>query len=117
MVIFIIVGFVAGGLLVEIVIFMVMGVNIGIIVINIFVSFGYMCCKEEFCCVFVSVIIYDFFNFFVVLIFLFLEMMFGILEKVLYWFVLFLFVIGDMSMKGFDFIKLIIKFVIIGFEI
>lgn len=48
MVIFIIVGMVVGGLFIIIVIFMMMGVNIGISIINILVSFGYVVKKDEF---------------------------------------------------------------------
>lgn len=46
--IFIIVGMVVGGLFIIIVIFMMMGVNIGISIINILVSFGYVVKKDEF---------------------------------------------------------------------
>lgn len=108
----IIVGFVVGGLLVSIVILMVMGVNIGIIIINIIVSFGYVCRGDEFCRVFVAAMVYDFFNLFSVVIFFFFEIMFGFLEKMGVSFVGLL-VGGDvMDVGGFNFIKFIVKFLV-----
>ncbi|GHZ67913.1 nptA protein [Vibrio cholerae] len=112
----IIVGLVAGGLPVETAIPMVMGANIGTTVTNTLVSLGHMRCKEEFRRAFASATIHDFFNLLAVLIFLPLEMMFGILEKVSHWLVSPLLATGDMSMKGFDFIKPITKPVITGLE-
>ncbi|EEW07818.1 nptA protein [Vibrio mimicus VM603] len=112
----IIVGLVAGGLPVETAIPMVMGANIGTTVTNTLVSLGHMRCKEEFRRAFASATIHDFFNLLAVLIFLPLEMMFGILEKVSHWLVSPLLATGDMSMKGFDFIKPITKPIITGLE-
>ncbi|WP_195745523.1 Na/Pi symporter, partial [Vibrio parahaemolyticus] len=105
----IIVGLVAGGLPVETAIPMVMGANIGTTVTNTLVSLGHVRCKEEFKRAFASATIHDFFNLLAVLIFLPLEMMFGILEKISHWLVSPLLNTGDMSMKGFDFIKPITK--------
>ena len=105
----IIVGLVAGGLPVETAIPMVMGANIGTTVTNTLVSLGHVRCKEEFKRAFASATIHDFFNLLAVAIFLPLEMMFGILEKVSHWLVSPLLNTGDMSMKGFDFIKPITK--------
>ncbi|MBF4383293.1 Na/Pi cotransporter family protein [Vibrio anguillarum] len=101
----IIVGLVAGGLPVEMAIPMVMGANIGTTVTNTLVSLGHVRCQVEFKRAFASATIHDFFNLLAVLIFLPLEMMFGILEKISHWFVSPLLSTGDMSMKGLDFIK------------
>lgn len=108
----IIVGLVAGGLPVETAIPMVMGANIGTTVTNTLVSLGHMRCKEEFKRAFASATIHDFFNVLAVVIFLPLEMMFGILEKVSHWLVSPLLATGDMSMKGLNFIKPVTKPVI-----
>ncbi|NMS64749.1 Na/Pi symporter, partial [Vibrio parahaemolyticus] len=97
----IIVGLVAGGLPVETAIPMVMGANIGTTVTNTLVSLGHVRCKEEFKRAFASATIHDFFNLLAVAIFLPLEMMFGILEKVSHWIVSPLLATGDMSIKGF----------------
>ncbi|ASG02908.1 Na/Pi symporter [Vibrio anguillarum] len=101
----IIVGLVAGGLPVEMAIPMVMGANIGTTVTNTLVSLGHVRCQIEFKRAFASATIHDFFNLLAVLIFLPLEMMFGILEKISHWLVSPLLSTGDMSMKGLDFIK------------
>jgi len=101
----IIVGLVAGGLPVETAIPMVMGANIGTTVTNTLVSLGHIRCKEEFKRAFASATIHDFFNLLAVAIFLPLEMMFSILEKVSHWLVSPLLATGDMSIKGFNFIK------------
>ncbi|MCG3721655.1 Na/Pi cotransporter family protein [Vibrio cincinnatiensis] len=105
----IIVGLVAGGLPVEIAIPMVMGANIGTTVTNTLVSLGHAHCKDEFKRAFASATIHDFFNLLAVLIFLPLEMMFGILEKISYWLVSPLMSTGNMSMKGLDFIGPVTK--------
>ncbi|WP_102565460.1 Na/Pi cotransporter family protein [Vibrio sp. 10N.286.49.B3] len=101
----IIVGLVAGGLPVEIAIPMVMGANIGTTVTNTIVSLGHVRCKVEFKRAFASATVHDFFNLLAVLIFLPLEIMFGILEKISHWLVSPMLATGDMSMKGLDFIK------------
>ncbi|MDW2372558.1 Na/Pi symporter, partial [Vibrio sp. 1078-1] len=95
----IIVGLVAVGLPVETAIPLVMGANIGTTVPNTLVSLGHVRCKEEFKRAFASATIHDFFNLLAVLIFLPLEMMFGILEKISHWLVSPLLNTGDMSMK------------------
>jgi sodium-dependent phosphate cotransporter len=56
--------------------------------------------------------VHDFFNLLAVFIFLPLEMMFGIFEKVSHWLVSPLLATGDMSMGGFNFIKPLTKPVI-----
>ncbi|WP_260678145.1 Na/Pi symporter [Vibrio furnissii] len=105
-------GFGGGGLPVETAIPMVMGANIGTTVTNTLVSLGHVRCKEEFKRAFASATIHDFFNLLAVFIFLPLEMMFGILEKISHWLVSPLLATGDMSLKGFDFIKPMTKPVI-----
>jgi sodium-dependent phosphate cotransporter len=101
----IIVGLVAGGLPVEMAIPMVMGANIGTTVTNTLVSLGHVRCNIEFKRAFASATIHDFFNVLAVIIFLPLEMAFGLLEKVSHWLVSPLLTTGDMSMKGLNFIK------------
>ena len=108
----IIVGLVAGGLPVETAIPMVMGANIGTTVTNTLVSLGHARCKVEFRRAFACATVHDFFNLLAVAIFLPLEMMFGIFQKLSAWLVSPLLNAGDMSIKGFDFIKPITKPVI-----
>ncbi len=105
----IIVGLVAGGLPIETAIPMVMGANIGTTVTNTIVSLGHVRCKEEFKRAFASATIHDFFNLLAVLIFLPLEIMFGMLEKISHWLVSPFLAGGDMSMKGLNFVKPITK--------
>ncbi len=101
----IIVGLVAGGLPVELAIPMIMGANIGTTVTNTLVSLGHVRCNTEFKRAFASATIHDFFNVLAVVIFLPLEMAFGLLEKISHWLVSPLLATGDMSMKGLNFIK------------
>lgn len=101
----IIVGLVAGGLPVPIAIPMVMGANIGTTITNTIVSLGHVRQGAEFKRAFAAATIHDFFNLISVIIFLPLEMMFGILQKaggVLGN----LMIHGDsMSITGFDLLK------------
>ncbi|WP_237485555.1 Na/Pi symporter [Vibrio hippocampi] len=105
----IIVGLVAGGLPVETAIPMIMGANIGTTVTNTLVSLGHVRCNTEFKRAFASATIHDFFNLLAVIIFLPLEMMFGILDKISHWLVSPMLASGDMSMKGLNFIKPLTK--------
>lgn len=105
----IIVGLVAGGLPVATAIPMIMGANIGTTVTNTLVSLGHVRCKDEFKRAFASATIHDFFNLLAVIIFLPLEMMFGILEKISHWLISPMLATGDMSIKGFNFIKPLTK--------
>jgi sodium-dependent phosphate cotransporter len=105
----IIVGLVAGGLPVTTAIPMIMGANIGTTVTNTLVSLGHVRCNTEFKRAFASATIHDFFNLLAVAIFLPLEMMFGILDKISSWLVSPMLATGDMSMKGLNFIKPITK--------
>lgn len=54
-----------------------MGVNIGIFVINILVFMGEIIYCNDFWWVFVGVMVYDMFNWLVVIVFLFLEVLMG----------------------------------------
>jgi len=76
----IIVAMVAGGLPITIAIPMMMGANIGTSITNTIVSLGHIANKQEFQRAFNAATIHDFFNVFAVLIFLPLEIMFGMLE-------------------------------------
>ena len=78
----IIVGMVAGGLPITIAIPMMMGANIGTSITNTLVSLGHVARKDEFQRAFNAATIHDFFNVMSVLIFLPLEMAFGVLEYV-----------------------------------
>lgn len=78
----IIVAMVAGGLPITIAIPMMMGANIGTSITNTIVSLGHVANKQEFQRAFNAATIHDFFNIFAVLIFLPLEIMFGILEGI-----------------------------------
>ena len=105
----IIVGLVAGGLPVETAIPMVMGANIGTTLTNTLVSLGHARCKDEFRRAFASATVHDFFNLLAVAIFLPLEMMFGLLDKMSSWLVSPFLSAGDMSMKGMNFMKPLTK--------
>ena len=77
----VIVGLVAGGMPVAVAIPMVMGANVGTTVTNTLVSFGHMKRPGEFRNAFAAATIHDFFNLLSILIFLPLELAFGVLEK------------------------------------
>lgn len=105
----IIVGLVAGGLPVHIAIPMVMGANIGTTITNTIVSLGHIRKGKEFKRAFAAATVHDFFNLISVVIFLPLEIMFGLLEKV-GGYLASLFVGTDsLSIKGFNFLKPIVK--------
>lgn len=101
----IIVGLVAGGLPVSIAIPMIMGANIGTTITNTIVSLGHVRRGEEFRRAFSAATVHDFFNLLSVLIFLPLEIMFGILEKSAAWVSGLLVGADSMDMKGLNFIK------------
>lgn len=105
----IIVGLVAGGLPVGIAIPMVMGANIGTTITNTIVSLGHVRKGDEFRRAFAAATIHDFFNLLSVFIFLPLEIMFGFLEKAGAYLANLLVGGDSMSMKGFDFIKPLVK--------
>lgn len=105
----IIVGLVAGGLPVAIAIPMVMGANMGTTITNTIVSLGHVRRGDEFRRAFAAATVHDFFNLFSVLIFLPLEIMFGFLEKAGAYLSSFLLGGDSLSMKGFNFIKPLVK--------
>ncbi len=101
----IIVGLVAGGLPVELAVPMVMGANVGTSITNTIVSLGHVRAKEEFKRAFSAATVHDFFNLLSVLIFLPLEVAFGILEKAGAWLTSLFYGAGDTSMSGLNFVK------------
>jgi len=101
----IIVGLVAGGLPVSIAVPMVMGANIGTSITNTIVSLGHVRAKEEFKRAFSAATVHDFFNLMSVVVFLPLEIMFGLLERIGSWFSKLLYGSGEASMSGFNFVK------------
>ncbi|MDB4837098.1 Na/Pi symporter [Marinomonas sp.] len=101
----IIVGLVAGGLPVELAVPMVMGANVGTSITNTIVSLGHVRAKEEFKRAFAAATVHDFFNLLSVLIFLPLEVAFGILEKLGAWSSGLFYGSGDASIKSFNFVK------------
>ncbi|AJR09851.1 Na/Pi cotransporter family protein [Photobacterium gaetbulicola] len=103
----IIVGLVAGGLPVETAIPMVMGANMGTTLTNTLVSLGHARCKDEFRRAFASATIHDFFNLLAVAIFLPLEMMFGLLDKISTWLVSPMMGTANMDMGGMNFMKVL----------
>lgn len=105
----IIVGLVAGGLPVGIAIPMVMGANIGTTITNTIVSLGHVREGDAFRRAFAAATVHDFFNLVSVLIFLPLEIMFGVLEKTGAWLAGLLLGGESMSMKGLDFVKPLVK--------
>ncbi|QHQ33838.1 Na/Pi symporter [Algicella marina] len=100
----IIVGLVAGGLPVEVAVPMVMGANIGTSITNTIVSLGHVREKKEFARAFSAATVHDFFNLFSVVIFLPLEIMFGLLEG-LGKAMASVFAVEDASMGGLNFVK------------
>ena len=103
----IIVGLVAGGLPVEIAVPMVMGANIGTSITNTIVSLGHVRAKEEFKRAFSAATVHDFFNLLSVVIFLPLEIAFGLLERFGSFLSGLFYGSGDASIKSFNFIKAI----------
>lgn len=108
----IIVGLVAGGLPVSTAVPMIMGANIGTTVTNTLVSLGHIRNKHEFRRAFSAATVHDFFNLLAVVIFLPLEIMFGILEKIGGWLATAMVGGASMDMKSFNFIKPLTKPVI-----
>lgn len=101
----IIVGLVAGGLPVELAVPMVMGANVGTSITNTIVSLGHVRAKEEFKRAFSAATVHDFFNLLSVLIFLPLEIAFGVLEKMGAWLSGLFYGAGDSSIKSLNFVK------------
>lgn len=104
----IIVGLVAGGLGVEAAIPMVMGANIGTTITNTIVALGSVHKKKTFRRAFAAATVHDFFNLIAVVLFLPLEIFFGVFEKIGGFFATY-FVGADASVKEFNFVKLMTK--------
>lgn len=100
-----IVGMVAGGLPVGIAVPMIMGSNIGTTVTNTLVSLGHVRRKDEFRRAFAAATVHDFFNLLAVVIFLPLEIMFGILERAADAITGLFVSDSDLSMSGMNFMK------------
>lgn len=105
----IIVGLVAGGLPVGLAIPMVMGANMGTTITNTIVSLGHIRQGDEFRRAFAAATIHDFFNLMSVFIFLPLEIAFGFLEKAGAFLASHVVGTESMSMKGFNFVKPLVK--------
>ena len=105
----VIVGLVAGGLPISIAIPMVMGANIGTTITNTLVSIGHIRSKEEFQRAFSASTVHDFFNLLAVLIFLPLEIMFGLLEKFASSLAHLFVGDADLSLKSYNFVKPLVK--------
>ncbi len=110
----VIVTLVAGGLPVSMAIPMIMGANIGTTVTNTIVSLGHVSRKDEFGRAFSAATIHDFFNLIAVIIFLPLEMAFGLLEKTSAWLTSLMSFSMTTNIKDFNFIKPVTKPVIGG---
>lgn len=104
-----IVGMVAGGLPVAIAIPMIMGSNVGTTVTNTLVSLGHVRDKSEFRRAFSAATVHDFFNLIAVAIFLPLEIMFGLLERVSAWLATLLVGADSYSMSDMNFMKALTK--------
>ncbi|MCE2573410.1 Na/Pi symporter [Motilimonas eburnea] len=105
----VIVGLVAGGLPISIAIPMVMGANMGTTITNTIVSIGHIREKDDFKRAFSAATVHDFFNLLAVAIFLPLELMFGLLEKLASNFAHLFAGSADVSMKGLNFMKPLTK--------
>ncbi|MFQ2190187.1 Na/Pi symporter [Aeromonas jandaei] len=101
----VIVGLVAGGLPIGMAIPMVMGANLGTTITNTIVSLGHVRDRTEFRRAFAAATVHDFFNLLAVVIFLPLELMFGLLQHSAEWLANMLVGSANMSMKGIDFMK------------
>lgn len=104
-----IVGMVAGGLPVYIAIPMIMGSNVGTTVTNTLVSLGHVRDKDEFRRAFSAATVHDFFNLIAVAIFLPLEIMFNLLERVSSWLTSFMISPENYSMSDINIIKSLTK--------
>ena len=77
----VIVGLVAGGLPLSIAVPLIMGSNVGTTITNTLVSLGHLRDPQEFRRAFAAATVHDFFNLLAILIFLPLELMFGLLGR------------------------------------
>ncbi len=86
-----------------------MGANIGTTITNTLVSIGHIRSKEEFQRAFAASTVHDFFNLIAVAIFLPLEIMFGILQKLAASLSHMFVGDADLSLKSYNFIKPLVK--------
>lgn len=105
----VIVGLVAGGLPIEIAIPLIMGANMGTTITNTIVSIGHIREDEDFKRAFSAATVHDFFNLIAVFIFLPLELIFGVLEKLAAMTAHVFVDSADISIKGLNFIKPLTK--------
>ncbi len=105
----IIVGMVAGGLPVSVAIPMVMGANLGTTITNTLVSFGHVGVSHEFRRAFAAAVVHDWFNLLSIIIFLPLEVAFGLLDKLSSALVGAVEALGSLDAKGLDFLDSVVE--------
>lgn len=105
----IIVAMVAGGLPITLAVPMMMGANVGTSITNTIVSMGHIHDKREYEKAFQAATIHDVFNVMAVIIFLPLEVLFGILERISGWLVSWMHSDTAVAVGGFNPIKAVTK--------
>ena len=105
----IIVAMVAGGLPITLAVPMMMGANVGTSITNTIVSMGHIHDKREYEKAFQAATIHDVFNVMAVIIFLPLEILFGILEHISGWLVSWMHSDTAVAVGGFNPIKAVTK--------
>lgn len=105
----IIVAMVAGGLPITLAVPMMMGANVGTSITNTIVSMGHIHDKREYEKAFQAATIHDVFNVMAVIIFLPLEILFGLLERISGWLVRWMHSDTAMAVGGFNPIKAVTK--------
>ena len=105
----IIVAMVAGGLPITLAVPMMMGANVGTSITNTIVSMGHIHDKREYEKAFQAATIHDVFNVMAVIIFLPLEVLFGILEHISGWLVSWMHSDTAVAVGGFNPIKAVTK--------
>lgn len=105
----IIVAMVAGGLPITLAVPMMMGANVGTSITNTIVSMGHIHDKREYEKAFQAATIHDVFNVMAVIIFLPLEVLFGILEHLSGWLVSWMHSDTAVAVGGFNPIKAVTK--------
>ncbi len=105
----IIVAMVAGGLPITLAVPMMMGANVGTSITNTIVSMGHIHDKREYEKAFQAATIHDVFNVIAVIIFLPLEILFGLLERISGWLVSWMHSDTAMAVGGFNPIKAVTK--------
>jgi sodium-dependent phosphate cotransporter len=105
----IIVAMVAGGLPITLAVPMMMGANMGTSITNTIVSMGHIHDKREYEKAFQAATIHDVFNVMAVIIFLPLEILFGLLERISGWLVSWMHSDTAVAVGGFNPIKAVTK--------